>query len=257
MKQITSFILLILSIISCQNSKKEENQIKVLQEAAIKQFMKNNSILEDMKEVISRSANIVNDEKYLSDIKSILQKRSQCIEIDYDSVIVKSKDKLNNYQKYLLKDESNRKFPILDNESNLDLWYQILMVSETEYNVMSNYAAKIGIKEIRCYFGTPLIYYFFAPESIETQKNSYLIFKRVDKEFPEVKKYSISKIRIFRNEAKINLPFEMTKVDDVTIFRFTPELKGKYTIKAFQKCEEKYEWSVKWDKDITFDFEVH
>ncbi len=256
MKQITAIILLIMTFISCQNSKNEENQIKVLQEAAIKQFMKNNRIFDDMKGVTTRSANIMNDEKYLIDIKSILQKRAQCVDLGYDSIIVKSKGKLNEYQKYLLKDESNRKFPTLDNKSNLDLWYQILMVSETENNVLSNYAAKICIREIRCYFGTPLLYYFFAPDSIKAQKNSYLIFKRVDKEFPNVKKYSLSKIRVFKNDKLINLSFEMTKIDDVTIFRFTPELKGKYTIKVFQKCEEEYEWSVNWDKDITFDFEV-
>ena len=257
MKQLILIILLIITTTSCENSKKEENQIKVLQEAALKQFMQNTQIVEEVKGVVLSSANIKEDEKYLSGIKGVLKKRSECLDLGYDSIIIKSKDKLNNYQKYLLKDESNRKLPIIENKKNLDLWFQILMVSEAEYNFLANnYASKIGISSMYFHFGTVLLYNFFAPDSIKSKANSYLIFKRVDEEFPEIKKYSLSKIRVYRNGVLVNLPFGITKIDDVTIFRFTPKLKGKYTIKAFQKCEEEYEWSVKWDKDITFDFDV-
>jgi hypothetical protein len=259
MKQITAIILLILTTISCQNSKNEANQIKVLQQAALKQFIRNIQLVEELKDVISRSANIKQDEKSMSEIKGVMKKRSQCIDLDYDSIIVKSREMINIYQKYLLtEEESNRKFPILDNKSEIDLWYQILMVSEAEYNLLANkYASKICIRNLYCGFGTPLLYYFFASDSIKSQKNSYLVLKKVGKEFSDVKRYSLSKIRIFRNKKQINLPFEITKVDDVSIFRFTPELKGKYTIKVFQKCEEEYEWYLNWDRDISFDFEVY
>jgi hypothetical protein len=259
MKHITAIILLILTTISCQNSKNEANQIKVLQQAALKQFIRNIQLVEELKDVITRSANVKQDEKFMIEIKGVLKKRSQCIDLDYDSIIVKSRDSLNNYQKYLLiEEESNCKFPILDNKGVSDLWYQILMVSEAEYNLLANkYAAKIGLRGIHCHFGAPLLYYFFAPDSIKRQKNSYLVFKRVDMEFPSVKRYTLSNVRVLKNEKQINLPFEITKVDDVSIFRFTPELKGKYTIKVFQKCEEEFEGSINWDRDVTFDFEVY
>jgi hypothetical protein len=259
MKRITAIILLILTTISCQNSKNEENQIKVLQQASLNQFFKNIQLVEDMKRMISQSPNPIQFEDYISEIKSLLQKRSKGIDISYDSIIVKSRDSLNNYQKYLLiEEESNCKFPILDNKGVSDLWYQILMVSEAEYNLLANkYAAKIGLRGIHCHFGAPLLYYFFAPDSIKRQKNSYLVFKRVDMEFPSVKRYTLSNVRVLKNEKQINLPFEITKVDDVSIFRFTPELKGKYTIKVFQKCEEEFEGSINWDRDVTFDFEVY
>ncbi len=258
MKQISAIILIILITISCQNSTNEEKQIKILQQAATHQFFENEQIIGKIRDVINRSANIGQDEKYLNDAKRILQKRSQCIELSFDSISVRSENKLNLYHNYLTtNDKNSHNYPILNDKNTINLWYRVLLIAGKEHDIISDYAAKICIREIHCYFGPPRLYDFFAPDSIKKQKYNYLIFKRVNKDFPNINQYSLSKLQIFRNNKLINLPLEITKVDDTTIFRFTPTLKGQYTIKAFQKCEEKYEWSVNWDEDVTFDFEVH
>jgi hypothetical protein len=228
-------LLIITTISACKKEQPNQEHLNILKESAQMWHFKSIQLHEKYKNDSIQSINQSDYKDALKESKYILKLHEQYLKCTYDSTQNISYDSLLVYEKLLAKKlPANYQIPKIEDRTNLGYWVKIVQLSKREFKIIRRFEPWLG-SSIYCGFKK---YRYQTDDSLKVNRPvNLLILEYSDIEHGFLN-YSLGDIRTWINDYPLQIQYETTKVNGITILRFIPNQSGLYTIKVPLKFKD-------------------
>ena len=236
---LSSIILLSFLAIGCQDKTENDAKINIIRETLSNIFLRDRWILQQIKKAQSESPNPTQYDPFVDSVQTIFKESEKVFGMADDEIGIVSSDSVKNYERFLngyIKKHKleklvakNLEMAITNDTTNVNFWIYMLKVVEEEHLILVDFADKVGIHSIHCNFSR---FNIFTDDIISLEKPYYITvdYYLENTKYARDDCYKIDKIQILLNNKTLVKGFEVTRHRAISILRFIPHQKGKYTI---------------------------
>jgi hypothetical protein len=234
MKTSISFALLFI-ISACKKEQSNQEHINILKESAQMWHFKTIQLNEKYKNDSLQSLNQSDYKDVLKESKYILKLHEQYLKCTYDSTQNISYDSLLVYEKILAKKlPANYQIPKIEDRTDLGYWVKVLQLSKREFETICRFERWLG-SSMYCGFKR---YRYQTEDSLKVNRPVNLLIMEYSDIEHGFLNYSLGNIQTSVNNHSLKIQYEVTKVNGISILRFTPNQSGLYAIKVPLKFKE-------------------
>ena len=265
LKLLSSVILLSFLAIGCQDKTENDAKINIIRKTLSNAFLRDRWILEQIKKAQSESPNPNQYNPFVDSIRTIFKESEKAFGMTDDEIGIISPNSVKNYErflngyikKYKLKKlaEENLEMAFINDTTNVNFWIYTLKIAKKEHQILVNFAEKFCIRSMYC---SSSRFNIFTDDTIRLEKPYYMTFDYYLENFKYAPAdcYKIDKIQILLNNKTLMKDFEVTRHRAISVLRFIPHQKGKYTISITFKEHISLPESTNWYETRNLEVEL-